>query len=296
MWLIKRLYADLLKVIELMLGIDAAKIFDTRLRFHKRLNLKSPETLSEKVTYIELHKQSGLAIQCTDKYAVREYVKSKDLEKILIPIVGGPWEKSDEIDFDNLPDKYVIKATHGCKMNYVVTDVNVLNIANCKKTLNRWLNTTYGSYSIEPHYKQIPHRIYAEYYLDGIDDLIDYKFHCFNGKPEFVLTCSNRIISSIDARMSVTLDLFDMDWNHIPEIEGINSEIAGRGNVERPKSFDEMITIAEILSKDIPFVRIDLYEYKERVLFGEMTFSPACCVFPYFSDKFDKEMGKKLII
>lgn len=292
MWTIKRLYAILLSFIEYLFGIDLAKKFDTKLRFHKSLDLKNPKTLSEKVTYIELHKQSPLAPSCTDKYEVREFVKSRGLENILIPVYGESWSDVNQIDFNTLTYPCILKATHGCKMNYVLHDINNIDLQKCKKELSKWLKISYGTYSIEPHYKTIPHRIYAEKFIDGIDDLIDYKFHCINGNPEFVLTCSQRKANG-DAAMAVTLDLFDMEWKHIPEIIGSGNEIAGDGLIQKPETFDRMKEIARVLSRGFEFVRVDLYEIDGNILFGEMTFSPACCVFPYFSKEFDIEMGNK---
>lgn len=292
MWTIKRLYAILLSFIEYLFGIDLAKKFDTKLRFHKSLDLKNPKTLSEKVTYIELHKQSPLAPSCTDKYEVREFVKSRGLENILIPVYGKAWSDVNQIDFNTLTYPCILKATHGCKMNYVLHDINNIDLQKCKKELSKWLKISYGTYSIEPHYKTIPHRIYAEKFIDGIDDLIDYKFHCINGNPEFVLTCSQRKANG-DAAMAVTLDLFDMEWKHIPEIIGSGNEIAGDGLIQKPETFDRMKEIARVLSRGFEFVRVDLYEINGNILFGEMTFSPACCVFPYFSKEFDIEMGNK---
>ena len=124
---------------------------------------------------------------------------------------------------------------------------------------------------------------------------MDYKFHCLNGEPQFVLTCSNRKGNG-DKAMQVTLDLFDMDWNHISEIVPSGLEHPGNGQLPKPRSFEEMIRIARVLSSDFKFVRVDLYELEGKVFFGELTFSPAHCVFPYFSDKFDLEMGKMLKI
>ena len=248
MWTIKRLYAILLSFIEYLFGIDLAKKFDTKLRFHKSLDLKNPKTLSEKVTYIELHKQSPLAPSCTDKYEVREFVKSRGLENILIPVYGKAWSDVNQIDFNTLTYPCILKATHGCKMNYVLHDINNIDLQKCKKELSKWLKISYGTYSIEPHYKTIPHRIYAEKFIDGIDDLIDYKFHCINGNPEFVLTCSQRKANG-DAAMAVTLDLFDMEWKHIPEIIGSGNEIAGDGLIQKPETFDRMKEIARVLSR-----------------------------------------------
>lgn len=292
----KKLYTLVIKIVVFLFGIDNAKKFDTKFRLKKNLNLKNPQTLADKVTYIELHKQSPLASKCTDKYAVRNYIKSKGLEEILIPIVGGPWDKVEEIDFSNLEEDIVIKATHGCKMNYIITNKEKLDIIDCKKELNKWLKTTYGKFSIEPHYFNIPHRLYAEKYLKELDGLIDYKFHCINGEPEFVLICSERKINENNGKMMVTLDLFDKEWKPIFEVIPSGLEVPGKGDMKKPSLFEEMKEIARKLSKDFDFVRVDLYQVAEKLYFGELTFSPACCVFPYFTDKFLLEQGKKLKI
>ena len=112
---IKVIYGKMLVTMSHVFGVDFAKKFDTRLRFHRTLNLKNPTSLADKVTYVELHKQSSLASMCTDKYAVRDYIREKGLEDILIPVVGGPWENVEDVDFDSLPDSFALKATHGCK-------------------------------------------------------------------------------------------------------------------------------------------------------------------------------------
>ena len=290
---VKGIYAKLLKGISSIAGVDAAKKFDAQLRFHKKLNLKNPIRLSDKVTYIELHQQSPLASSCTDKFAVREYVEKKGLGDILVPLVGGPWSKVDDIDFACLPDSFVIKATHGCKMNYLVPDKSKMDVENCRKEIRRWLSTTYGGYSMELHYLSIPHRVYAEKFLESSDRIIDYKIHCLNGKPKFILVCSERKADG-DAAMKVTLNLFDLDWNHIPKLISAGAEVAGDGSIPKPKKLNEMLEIAKKLAGDFKFVRVDLYELDSRVYFGELTFTPANGVFPYFTDEFDLEMGRKL--
>lgn len=292
---LKRMYGNILDVLTYLFGIETAKQFDTLLRFHKFLNLKNPRTLSEKVCYLNLHNKSDLIPFCTDKYSVRSYIKDKHLEDILIPLVGGPWNDVDEIDFLKLPHKCVIKATHGCKMNYFLTNINNFDLDSCKKKLSEWLGITYGVYSIEPHYRKIQPRLYAEKFLDNMDDVVDYKFHCLNGNPEFILTCSNRSIDS-NGNMSVDLDLFDTSWRYIDAIQDYKSERSGGGVVRKPHKLNEMIEIAKKLSSDFKFVRVDLYEIADQIYFGELTFSPACCVFPNYTTNFDYEMGSRLII
>ena len=292
---IKKIYGNVLQIAVRVFGVDFAKQFDSEFRFHRKLDLKNPKTLADKVSYIELHKQSPLASVCSDKYAVRDYVTEKGLADILVPVAGGPWTRVEEINFNALPAQYVLKATHGCKMNYIVKDKKKLNENECKKELQRWLDTTYGIYSMEPHYMKIPHRIYCEQFLEEQSKLMDYKIHCLNGKPEFIMVSSDRY-SNKDEAMHVTQELYDVDWNPIFEVRRAGFEIPGDGKKCMPENLDEMLRIARILSAGIDFVRIDLYNLSGRIYFGEMTFSPACGVFPYMTDKFISEMGGKLQI
>ena len=292
---IKPIYGRFLQVVTSIFGIDAAKQFDAYVRFHRKLNLKNPVTLADKVSYIELHEQSPLASECTDKFAVRDYVAQKGFAHTLVPLAGGPWTREEEVDFDSLPESFVLKATHGCKMNYFVPEKKDLDEEKCRKEMNRWMKTTYGTYSLEPHYYSIPHRIYAEQYLGDMSKLVDYKFHCLNGIPRFVLAMSDRSTNG-DKAMIVSIDCFDMNWKPINAVCGIGTHIPGTGDLKKPKHFDEMVEMAKELSKDFRFVRIDLYEKEDQVFFGEMTFTPAACVFASLKPSFLTEMGNRLTI
>lgn len=291
----KKVYGYFLMALKNIVSADMAKLFDSKLRFHRTLHLKNPQTLSEKVCWLENHENSALKVKCTDKWDVRAYVASKGLSDLLVPVYGTAYTSSDAIPFQSLPERYVVKATHGCKMNYFCKDKAKFDIQDCKATVDAWLDTTYGAFSAEWHYLDIPHRVYIEQYLDDADKMIDYKFHCFNGIPEFILALSNRDAIS-GKNMKVTIDMYDMDWNNIAGLQDFHGDKIGKGNLKRPKYFDKMKEIARILSKDFQFVRVDLYEINGKIYFGELTFTPACGIFPYFTDEFDREMGKKLKI
>jgi len=293
--MIKKIYGYWLRFLVAVFGIDFAKTFDAYLRFKRKLNLKNPQTLADKVTYLFLHQSTPLMSACTDKWEVRRYVAQKGLEDILIPTVGGPWSSWEEIDFNTLPERFIFKATHGCKMNYIVPDKAHLDKAACKRALTEWLHTTYGTYSLEPQYKTIPHRIYAETLLDAPQGLVDYKFHCCNGVPQFVLVCSER--NAKGKSMQVKLDLFDAHWKSLHQyLRASGLEIPNTGKMLPPKQLGKMLSVCAILAKDFPFVRVDLYEQNGKVLFGELTFSPACGAFPNFTDELIVQMGQKLHI
>ena len=292
---IKHLYAIMLKLISLFSGVDNAKKFDTSLRFKRKLDLKNPKSLADKVSYLELHETNVLISECTDKWEVREYIKGKGYGHILVPTVGGPWNDWNQIEWDRLPASFVLKATHGCKMNYIVKEKNDVDLRDCKREVDHWLNTTYGTYSMEPHYYPIQHRFYAEKYLGDISKLIDYKFHCINGTPEFILVVTDRK-SDGDKAMEVKLHLFDVNWNPIHEVTGYGGEKAGDCKIRKPKHYDQMLEISRNLSKDFKFVRVDLYDTDDGIMFGELTFSPAASVFPYLSEEFLISEGSKLKI
>lgn len=287
---IKIYYGVVLMAIMRVAGKDVAKKFDVFFRYHKKIDLKRPKTLRDKVIYIENNCPSPLAAKCTDKWEARFYVTHKGLENILVPVYGKVYSSVNEIDFNALPERFVLKATHGCKMNYFCGDKSKFDINKCKKVLNKWLKETYGTYSGEWHYLDIPHRLYCEQYLDNADNMVDYKFHCFNGEPQFVLVCKNRKISAVGT-MKVERFIFDMQWNQIDGL--IEHNIS---NLAPPRYFSEMIKIAKKLSEDFKFVRVDLYQMDEKIYFGELTFTPTNGVFSHYTDEFLIEMGKRLQI
>ena len=278
------LYRRALNVSSAILGVERTKRLDSRYRFGRKLDLRDPKTLADKICWIELNTDLMLAARCTDKYAVRSYVEEKGLGDILIPLVGGPWTKVSDIDIDSLPNQFVLKATHGCEMNYICKDKSKLDCGDLLSKAGSWLEEDYPRACIEPHYKLVPHRLYAEEFVGGIGDVVDYKFHCINGEPAFVLTCSNR-------EESLKLNLYDLGWNSIPGLQG---SMKNEKKIERPKNLEGMIGVAKALSSDFDFVRVDLYEANEEILFGELTFSPACGVLEYFTDPFITKWGEVL--
>ena len=291
----KKIYGKWLLFLRQTVGIDKAKQIDAFIRYKKKLNLRHPQTLSDKVAYIELHKQSPLASQCSDKFEVRNYVKQKGLENILLPIYHNAVDDVNKIAFESLPDKFILKATHGCRMNIPVADKTTLNIEQCKSKMRQWLNTKYGTYSLEPHYEKIKPRIYAEHLIEDIDGLTDYKIHCLNGVPQFILVCYGRQDTK-GKSMAVNLSLFDTEWNYIDAIVPFKNDHKGTPHLPKPDSLTKMLEVSKILSEDFRFVRVDLYERNGNVLFGELTFTPTSCVFAYFSDEFNMRMGNKLQI
>lgn len=282
--LARDLYRHALNASSAILGVETTKKLDSRIRFGRKLDLENPKTLSDKICWIELNTDQTLAARCTDKYAVRSYVEEKGLGDILIPLVGGPWTNASDIDIDSLPEWFVLKATHGCEMNYICKDKSRLDRNDLLNKAGQWLKEDYPRACIEPHYKLVPHRLYSEEFVGGLGDVVDYKFHCINGEPAFVLTCSNR-------EDSLKLNLYDLDWN---PISGLQGAMRNERKIERPKNLKEMLEVTKTLSSDFDFVRVDLYEADEKIFFGELTFSPACGVLEYFTDSFVAKWGEVL--
>lgn len=281
---IRELYRIMLYFGTALFGIKFMKQFDAKVRFGRKLNLDTPKTLSDKICYLELNNSNSVTIKCTDKYEVRKYVSSKGYKELLVPLYGDVYESEKEVDFDKLPNKFVLKATHGCEMNIICKDKTQLNYKQCRKIMKRWLKSKFWRGCLEPHYLSIPHRIICEKYLEDSDSIIDYKIHCSNGIPQFILACSER------AR-GVKLNLYDTNWNPIRELQGHHKN---NKEIPRPKKLDEMLKISRDLARDFKFVRVDLYEISGKVYFGELTFTPATGVLPNMTDRFLENQGTLL--
>lgn len=283
---VKKLYRKLLNLSVKNFGVEFTKKSDALIRFHRKLNLKNPSTLADKLCYLELNIDNPLKTTCSDKYEVRNYVASKGLSDILVPLCYPVCSNVDEIDFYALPNQFAMKATHGCEMNLICENKSLLDKEETLKTAKKWLNEDYSRTCIEPHYKTIPHRIIFENFLQDSDSIIDYKFHCFHGIPDFVLVCSNRA-------SGLKLCTYTLDWKSLDILKGNKS---GTQKIEKPKTLEQMIEICKILSSDFDFVRVDLYEINGKIYFGELTFSPGAGVLYYFNEEFIYEKGKLLNI
>lgn len=282
----KSIYRAFLNISTKLFGVKATKQFDAYIRFHRRINYKHPTSLSDKLCYLELYVDNPLKTRCTDKYAVRDYVASKGFEDILVPLCHKVCSDVSDIDFDSLPLKFAMKATHGCGMNLICDNKEDISRDQVLSTAKKFLENNYDRACLEPHYQKIPHRVMFEQYLNGGDDLIDYKFHCFHGVPEYVLVCSNR-------RNGVKLNTYTTDWE---PLDVIISSHKNTQSIPKPSSLKKMIEICRTLSEDFDFVRVDLYEINQNVFFGELTFSPAAGILPDFKKEFLEEKGSLLQI
>lgn len=220
-----------------------------------------------------------------DKYAVRDYVSARGLKYILTPLLGI-YDDVSKIDFSALPKRFALKANFGAGMNLICTDKSKLNYDDVRQTLQEWLNKPQKYSFAESHYNLIPHKIVCEEFIDdgrgGFP--VDYKFLCLNGKACCILACDGR--ESTHAHYAH----FDMSWNFIKEYDKLHR---ASGLVPKPKNLDEMVAVAEKLAEGIDLVRVDLYSNGKQIWFGEMTLTPAGCIFHGWSDQAIQDMGEK---
>lgn len=256
----------------------------------RNLNLKRPQRFTEKLQWYKLYYRDNLMTKCADKYAVREYIEKKGYKDILIPILGV-YDNANEINFDKLPNKFVMKTTNGSHTNLFCENKSKLNKEHAKDKLNKWLNRDTISPGREWAYHGIKPKIICEEYLekDNNNDLIDYKFFCFNGKVYCLYVIIERFLKS-----GIKLGIYDRDFKKLncrrEDISPIEKEIY------KPKNYEKMLRIAEDLAKDFPHVRVDLYNIDGKILFGELTFYDGSGYKGFIPDKFDYELGKQFKI
>ena len=241
------------------------------------MNIKHPVTFSEKLQYLKTHPACNNEAVLADKYDVREFIKETIGEEYLVPILGV-WDDANEIDFDKLPNEFVIKLTKGSGYNLIVPNKRDLNIADTKKKLNQWLKVNPYYMSREPQYKGT-NRLVCEQMLEY--NITDYKFFCFNGVPEYVELYMDRFGDHKKL-------FYDMDWNKMPFTTA--GDVCNE-QVECPEMFAAMREIAAKLSTGMSFVRVDLYIHDNKIYFGELTFHPAGGYTPITPREWDYKLG-----
>lgn len=249
----------------------------------KELNLDNPGSFNEKINWMKLYERDLRKTELADKYLVRNYVSEKIGEQYLVPLLGV-WDKYDDICFDDLPDKFVLKCNHGCGWNLIVTDKGQFDIEKGKEQINQWLRINYAFiFGFEMHYRGIKPRIIAEEYMENNGgDLYDYKFWCFNGRVEFVMFLSNR-------KKGLYMDNYSTEWELLPFTYDFPNSGIKR---DKPDNLGEMIELAETLAEGFNYVRVDFYRLNDgQVRFGEMTFTPASGVCHWSDDQINVKFG-----
>lgn len=248
------------------------------------LNYGNPRRYTEKIQWRKMFGLDHNMALLSDKFAVREWVSDKLGPEYLIPLIGA-WESVDDIDWDALPQSFVLKTNNASGTNLIVPDRSKLNLTLAKKTLSRWMKMRYGWLTFEKQYLDIKPMVIAEKYMKDAktDELNDYKFLCFDGAPKFVWVDCDR---QVNHRRAV----FDLDWRLV-EWNQLNYGLP-TNLPPKPDCFDEMKKCAQILSAGFPHVRVDFYDINGRVYFGEMTFTNGSgyeCIYP---DEYDFKLGE----
>ena len=244
------------------------------------MDLDNPITFNEKLNWYKLNYKNDLMPICADKYRVYDYVKSKGLEEILIPMYGV-YDSVDEIKLDELPERFVAKITGDCGGIVICKDKSKF-FDEAKKKLD--VTRDYSNDNKEWPYHHIKNRIIIEALIETKNGQSpnDYKFFCFNGEPKFLFVATDR-----DTHCK--FDFYDLEWNHIPVKQGHPNN---KNGVKKPEKFDEMLNICRILSKDFPHVRVDLYNENGKIYFGELTFFHFSGLTSFIPKKYDKIFGQ----
>ena len=265
---------------------EAMSKFYYKVVLHQKLNLDHPQTFNEKIQWMKLYyyPKNPVIVQASDKYAVREYIEKKGYGTKLVPLLGV-WDRAEDIDWDKLPNRFVLKCNHGCAYNIVVPDKSKLDKQATVKQLNTWLKEDFGAFNIELHYSEIKqHRIICEEFLG--ESVTDYKFFCFNGKPNCIYV-STDLIHDRQAQIG----FFYLDGKKMPLHRDDYTDIP---EVTLPSFFDEMRAAAEVLCRDFPFVRVDFFIANDTWYFAELTFTPGAGMMPFNPKSFDLEWGKMI--
>jgi glycosyltransferase involved in cell wall biosynthesis len=254
----------------------------------KKLDLTHPKTYNEKVQWFKLYGVTPLHKLLSDKYLVRDWVEQRIGLGYLVPLLGV-WDKAEDIDFDRLPEKFVLKANHGCGYNLIVKNKETLNRRFAVTKANSWLLRDFAfSTGFEMQYHGITRKLVAEAYLENGDgDLYDYKVWCFQGRAVFIMFLMNR-------KEGLQMSFYDREWNLTPvSYDYPRCEKA----IPRPDNLDELLAAAEKLAAGFPHVRVDFYRMDDgRLYFGEMTFTPFSGVCRWEPPEYDRILGDMFVI
>lgn len=240
-----------------------------KLEMNQKLNLKEPKTFNEKLQWLKLYDRKPEYTKMVDKYEAKKYVADIIGEEYIIPTLGV-WDKFEDIDFTKLPNQFVLKPTHASGNVFICKNKDEIDYKKLKKTVQKWLKRNYYLVHREWPYKNVKPRIIAEEYMeDQIGELIDYKVYAFNGQCDYVMVCFDRI------KGETKFIYYDRNWNIKKEFSKDGIKYGDTIKIEKPKNLDKMFEFAEILSKNIPFIRVDFYESNGNLYFGELTFYPS---------------------
>lgn len=257
--------------------------FVYRMKTGRKLNLSNPQGFNEKLNWLKLNDIHPEYTKLVDKLTVREYIKEKLGEDYLFPLLGS-WNSFDEIDFDALPDKFVLKCNHDSGSVKIIRDKNAIDKAELKRFFTSRMKINAYCLGREYPYKAVKPCIMAEQFMEAENGLNDYKFFCFNGKVKIMLVVTNR-------ETNLANDFYDENFNHLNVTRGHKMS---DDPISKPTCFEKMKSLAESLSQDMRFVRIDFYEVNGKVYFGEFTFFPAGGFWLFEPEEWEQKLGDLL--
>ena len=256
-----------------------------RANFGKKLNLKDPQTYNEKLHWLKLYDRNPEYTTMVDKYEAKKYVSERVGEEYIIPTLGV-WDSVNDIDFDSLPDRFVLKCTHDSGGLVICRDKSQVNVEKAKKKLDKALKSNFYYLFREWPYKNVKPRIIAEEYMedDSTGELRDYKFFCFDGVAKALFIATERQ----KAEEEVKFDFYNMNFEHLDFRQGHPNS---KDEIKKPETFDKMKELAEALSQKIPQVRVDFYEVNGKTYFGELTFFHHAGLMPFDPEEWDYTFG-----
>lgn len=262
-----------------------------RFKMNKKLDLNNPKTFNEKLQWLKLNDRKDIYTKMVDKYLVKKYVADIIGEEYVIPTIGV-YEKFDDIDFDKLPDQFVIKCTHDSGSVIIVKDKSKFDMEAAKKKINQSLKINYYYTGREWPYKNVKPKILVEEYMEDITtgELRDYKVYAFDGKCDYVMLCFDRF------KNETKFIYFDRNWNIKKEFSKDGIRYGDSISINKPNNLDKMFSFASILSKNIPFIRVDFYEINGKLYFGEITFFPSSGFDNSRTKECEEYLDKALII
>ena len=258
--------------------------------YGRELNLNSPQLFTEKIQWLKLHDRKERYIRLVDKVQVKEYVKKSIGESIIVPTLGI-WDSYEDINFEELPEQFVLKCNHDSGSVIVCKNKSEFDAQSARDRLNKGLNKDPFFYGREWPYKFVERKIIAEEFLadnnTSSNDLKDYKMYCFNGQPIYCQVISDR--STLEK-----IDFYDMDWRHQPFV-GLTPGVKNSDKlIPRPRNFDRMKSYSSVLSNDTFFCRVDFYEVNGELFFGEITFYPKAGFGVFTPDEWDYKLGQMI--
>ena len=252
-----------------------------------RLDLKKPKTFNEKLQWLKINRKVDQDTLLVDKYEVKQIIGNRFGNKYIIPTYGI-YKKFSEINFDKLPEKFVMKTTHQSGGVIICKNKSSLDIDSAKRIINKKLKNNLYYWGLEWPYKNVKPRIIIEEYIGNGDDVKDYKLMCFNGKVKCSFVCSGR-----NTPKGLHIDFYDQNWELMP----FTRHYPNSGQyTPKPYNYELMVSLAEEISKDMPFVRIDFYEINNKVYFGEITFYPGCGFEEFSPREWDRVLGDWIVL